>query len=127
MHVQTIIEAGWVMPMAPKGAILEHHSVLIDEGKIVGIVPTPQAKDIEANERISLPDHIVLPGMVNAHTHAPMHLLRGMGADLALMDWLQTKIWPAEGKLMSHEFCYEGSLIAGAEMIESGITCASEL
>lgn len=126
MHVQTIIEAGWVMPMAPKGAILEHHSVLIDEGKIVGIVPTPQAKDIEANERISLPDHIVLPGMVNAHTHAPMHLLRGMGADLALMDWLQTKIWPAEGKLMSHEFCYEGSLIAGAEMIESGITCASD-
>ena len=126
MHVQTIIEAGWVMPMAPKGAILEQHSVLIDEGKIVGIVPTPQAKDIEANERISLPDHIVLPGMVNAHTHAPMHLLRGMGADLALMDWLQTKIWPAEGKLMSHEFCYEGSLIAGAEMIESGITCASD-
>ena len=126
MHVQTIIEAGWVMPMAPKGALLSHHSILIDEGKIVAIVPSQEAKNCEAEEVVELPDHIVLPGLVNAHTHAPMHLLRGMGADLPLMDWLQTKIWPAEGKLMSHEFCYEGSLIAAAEMLESGITCASD-
>lgn len=126
MHVQTIIEAGWVMPMAPKGLLLANHSVLVDEGKIVAVVPTSETVDIESSETVKLPDHIVLPGLVNAHTHAPMHLLRGMGADLALMDWLQTKIWPAEGKLMSHEFCYEGSLIAGAEMIESGITCASD-
>lgn len=126
MHVQTIIEAGWIMPMAPKGALLTNHSILIDGGKIVAVVPTSEVANIESSEIISLPDHIVLPGLVNAHTHAPMHLLRGMGADLALMDWLQTKIWPAEGKLMSPEFCYEGSLIAGSEMIESGITCASD-
>lgn len=126
MHVHTIIEAGWVMPMAPKGALLTRHSVLIDEGKIVAVVPTEETQGIEAKEIVRLPDHIVLPGFVNAHTHAPMHLLRGMGADLPLMDWLQTKIWPAEGKLMSPEFCYEGSLIAGAEMVESGITCASD-
>ena len=126
MHVQTIIEAGWVMPMNPKGVVLPHHSVLINEGKIVSVVPSAETESIQANEVIRLPDHIVLPGFVNAHTHAPMHLLRGMGADLPLMDWLQTKIWPAEGKLMSPEFCYEGSLIAGAEMLESGITCASD-
>ena len=126
MHVQTIIEAGWVMPMNPKGVVLPQHSVLINEGKIVSVVPSAETKGIEADEVIRLPDHIVLPGFVNAHTHAPMHLLRGMGADLPLMDWLQTKIWPAEGKLMSPAFCYEGSLIAGAEMLESGITCASD-
>lgn len=126
MHVQTIIEAGWVMPMNPKGVVLPHHSVLINEGKIVSVVPSAETEGIEADEVIRLPDHIVLPGFVNAHTHAPMHLLRGMGADLPLMDWLQTKIWPAEGKLMGPAFCYEGSLIAGAEMLESGITCASD-
>ena len=126
MHVQTVIEAGWVMPMNPKGVVLRQHSVLINEGKIVSVVPSAETEGIEADEVIRLPDHIVLPGFVNAHTHAPMHLLRGMGADLPLMDWLQTKIWPAEGKLMSPAFCYEGSLIAGAEMLESGITCASD-
>ena len=126
MHVQTVIEAGWVMPMNHKGVVLPQHSVLINEGKIVSVVPSAETEGIEADEVIRLPDHIVLPGFVNAHTHAPMHLLRGMGADLPLMDWLQTKIWPAEGKLMSPAFCYEGSLIAGAEMLESGITCASD-
>jgi 5-methylthioadenosine/S-adenosylhomocysteine deaminase len=126
MHVQTIIEAGWIMPMVPKGVILERHSLLMNDGKVVALIPSNQTNDVEADEVIRLPQHIILPGMVNAHTHAPMHLLRGMGADLPLMDWLQTKIWPAEGKLMSHEFCYEGSLIAGAEMLESGITCASD-
>lgn len=126
MHVQTIIEAGWIMPMVPKGVILERHSLLMNDGKVVALIPSEQTNDIEADEVVRLPQHIILPGMVNAHTHAPMHLLRGMGADLPLMDWLQTKIWPAEGKLMSHEFCYEGSLIAGAEMLESGITCASD-
>ena len=126
MHVQTIIAAGWIMPMVPKGVILERHSLLINNGKVVALIPSNQTNDVEADEVIRLPQHIILPGMVNAHTHAPMHLLRGMGADLPLMDWLQTKIWPAEGKLMSHEFCYEGSLIAGAEMLESGITCASD-
>ena len=126
MRVQTIIEAGWVMPMTDKETVLPHHSVLINDGKIVGVVPTEEAGAIQADEIVRLPDHIILPGFVNAHTHAPMHLLRGMGADLPLMDWLQTKIWPAEGKLMSPEFCYEGSLVAGAEMIESGITCASD-
>lgn len=126
MHVQTIIHADWVMPMAPKGLVLPKHSLLIENGKIIGVVPTGETQGLEADEVYDLPEHIVLPGFVNAHTHAPMHLLRGMGADLPLMDWLQTKIWPAEGKLMSPEFCYEGSLIAAAEMLESGITCASD-
>lgn len=126
MRVQTLIHAGWVMPMAPKGAVLAQHSVLIDEGKIVAVVPTAETVDIEAQTVYNLPNQIVLPGLINAHSHAPMNILRGMGADLPLMDWLTTKIWPAEGKLMSPEFCYEGSLLAGEEMLRSGITCTND-
>ncbi len=126
MRVQTLIHAGWVMPMAPKGAVLAQHSVLIDDGKIVAIVPTAETADVEAQTVYNLPNQIVLPGLVNAHSHAPMNILRGMGADLPLMDWLTTKIWPAEGKLMSPEFCYEGSLLAGEEMLRSGITCTND-
>ena len=126
MHVSTLIHAGAVMPMAPVNSVFTHHSVLIDNGKVVAVLPTQDCSTITADEVYELPNHIVLPGFVNAHTHAPMNLLRGMGADLSLMDWLQTKIWPAEGKLMSPEFCYEGSLLAAEEMIRSGITCASD-
>ena len=126
MHIHTLIHAGWVMPMAPKGVVLEHHSVLIDDGKIVAVVPTSETSNIEAQNTFDLTHHIVLPGLVNAHSHAPMNLLRGMGADLPLMDWLTTKIWPAEGNLMSPQFCYEGSLLAGEEMLRSGITCTND-
>lgn len=126
MRVQTLIHAGWVMPMAPKGAVLAQHSVLIDEGKVVAVVPTAETADVEAQTVYNLPNQIVLPGLINAHSHAPMNILRGMGADLPLMDWLTTKIWPAEGKLMSPEFCYEGSLLAGEEMLRSGITCTND-
>ncbi len=126
MRVETMIHAGWVMPMAPKGAVLAHHSVLINDGKVVAVVPTAETVDVQAQNVYDLPNQIVLPGLVNAHSHAPMNLLRGMGADLPLMDWLTTKIWPAEGKLMSPEFCYEGSLLAGEEMLRSGITCTND-
>ena len=126
MRVQTLLHAGWVMPMAPKGAVLAQHSGLIDEGKVVAVVPTAETADVEAQTVYNLPNQIVLPGLINAHSHAPMNILRGMGADLPLMDWLTTKIWPAEGKLMSPEFCYEGSLLAGEEMLRSGITCTND-
>ena len=68
-----------------------------------------------------------MPGLINLHTHAAMNLLRGRGADLPLMDWLTKEIWPAEGRLMSAEFVHDGSLIAGVEMIRSGVTCCSDL
>lgn len=126
MHIKTLIKASWIVPMEPKGVVLADHCIAIDEGKIVAILPQNELADITADEVFDLEGHIVFPGMVNAHSHVPMNLLRGMGADLSLMDWLQTKIWPAEGKLMSPEFCYEGALLAGQEMIQSGITCTND-
>ena len=126
MHVQTMIRAGHVMPMTEDRAVLSNQAVLINDGRIVAILDPAQCADVTADVVYELPDHIVLPGFVNAHTHAPMNLLRGLGADLPLMQWLQTKIWPAEGKLMGPAFCHDGALLAGEEMINSGVTCASD-
>lgn len=126
MHVQTMIRAGHVMPMTEDRAVLSNQAILINDGRIVAILDPAQCADVTADVVYELPDHIVLPGFVNAHTHAPMNLLRGLGADLPLMQWLQTKIWPAEGKLMSPAFCHDGALLAGEEMINSGVTCASD-
>ena len=126
MHVQTMIHAGYVMPMTENRVVLTNQAILINEGRITAIIDPAQCADVTANVVYDLPDHIVLPGFVNAHTHAPMNLLRGLGADLPLMQWLQTKIWPAEGKLMSPAFCHDGALLAGEEMLASGVTCAND-
>lgn len=114
------------MPMTENRVVLTNQAILINEGRITAIIDPAQCADVTANVVYDLPDHIVLPGFVNAHTHAPMNLLRGLGADLPLMQWLQTKIWPAEGKLMSPAFCHDGALLAGEEMLASGVTCAND-
>lgn len=126
MQVQTLIHCRWLLPIAPVNTTLENISVAIDDGKIVAVCNRSEAQNIQATETYELNDHVLMPGLVNAHSHAPMNLLRGMGADLSLMDWLQTKIWPAEGKLMSPEFAYEGAALAAEEMLLSGITCTND-
>lgn len=127
ISVDTLIDARWIIPMAPKGLTLENHSIAIQNGRIVDILATNDAHQrYQATRVISLPNHALLPGFVNLHSHAAMNLLRGMGADLPLMNWLTEKIWPAEGKLMSPRFVYDGSYVAGLEMISGGITCTSD-
>lgn len=126
-HADTIIEARWVLPIAPQGVILENHSIIVHEGKIAALLPTAEARlNYEATDVVSLPESLVMPGFVNLHSHAAMNLVRGLGADLPLMDWLTTKIWPVEGKLMSPEFVREGAYIAGLEMAASGVTTTSD-
>ncbi len=127
MQVDTIIEARWVIPIVPKNTTLEHHAVVVHAGRILDVLPTALArKQYEPAERITLESSVVMPGLVNLHSHAAMNLLRGLGPDLALMDWLNKAIWPVEGKLMSHDFVRDGSYMAGLEMAESGITCTSD-
>ena len=125
--VDTIIEARWVLPIVPKGVILENQSVIVKGGNIAAILPTAEARtQYEADDVVSLPESLVMPGFVNLHSHAAMNLVRGLGADLPLMDWLTTKIWPAEGKLMSPSFVHDGAYMAGLEMAASGITTTSD-
>lgn len=121
LNADTIIEARWVIPVAPKGVILENTSVVIADGRIIDLLPISEARTkYSAPEVVSLPESALLPGFVNLHSHAAMNLVRGLGADLPLMDWLTKKIWPAEGKLMSPEFVREGSWLAGLEMAAGG-------
>lgn len=124
----TIINARWVIPVEPEGLVLEHHAVIIRDGRIVDLSPQPEAKRrYRASCVRELPDHALLPGLVNAHTHAAMSLLRGLADDLALPIWLREHIWPAEQVHVSAEFVQEGSELAVAEMLRGGITCFNDM
>jgi 5-methylthioadenosine/S-adenosylhomocysteine deaminase len=126
--VDLLVSARWVIPVEPAAAVLADHSVAIAGGKIVAVVPTDEAAErYRASERVSLDQHVLMPGLVNLHTHAAMTLLRGLADDLPLMDWLKDHIWPAETRHVSSEFVYDGTLLACAEMLRGGVTCFSEM
>ena len=125
--VDLLIEARWVVPVVPHGAVLTGHAVAVDAGRIVGILPQDQAhRTYAARERVSLGEHALIPGLVNAHTHNPMTLLRGLADDLPLMTWLRDHIWPAEAKVIGPEFVRDGVELAIAEMLRGGTTCCNE-
>ena len=92
------------------------------------MLPTPEAeRSFEAAERVDLPNHALIPGLVNLHTHAAMTLMRGLADDLPLMAWLRDHVWPAETRHVSPEFVYDGTLLACAEMLRGGVTCFNEM
>lgn len=126
-NVDLLIEARWIAPVQPN-TLLHHHSIAIREGRIVAVLPTDEAlARFNTCQRITLSNHIVIPGLINLHTHAAMSLMRGFADDLPLMEWLQTRIWPAEGAHVSPQFVRDGSLLACAEMLKGGITCFNDM
>jgi 5-methylthioadenosine/S-adenosylhomocysteine deaminase len=127
-QADTLIEARWIVPVEPAGAVLESHAVALRGSDIVGIGPTADiAARFRADKRVKLDEHVLIPGLVNLHTHAPMALMRGLADDLALMDWLRNHIWPAETQLVSPAFVRDGTLLACAEMLRGGITCFGDM
>jgi 5-methylthioadenosine/S-adenosylhomocysteine deaminase len=125
--VDLCIEARWVVPVQPHGVVLEDHTVVVDKDRIVALLPTAQARSAYApRERSELGEHVLIPGLINTHTHNPMTLLRGLADDLPLMVWLQQHIWPAEAKVIGPEFVRDGVELAVAEMLRGGTTCANE-
>ncbi len=122
--------ARWVVPVAPAQQVLEDHAVLISGGRISHILPATEAEAWLSSEALEsavhLRHHALIPGLVNAHGHAAMSLLRGIGDDMPLKAWLEEKIWPLEGKLADAEFVEAGTRLAAAEMILSGTTCFSD-
>lgn len=125
--VDLLIEARWIVPVEPGDQVLEHHAVAIDAGRIVAIMPSSQADAVYApRERVVLGEHVLIPGLINTHTHNPMTLMRGLADDLPLMVWLQQHIWPVEAKVMGPEFVRDGVELAIAEMLRGGTTCANE-
>ena len=122
-----LVEAGWIVPVEPRGVVLEGHALVVDEGRIVALLPVAEAHARFApRERVSRPDAVLIPGLVNAHTHNPMTLMRGVADDLPLMPWLQEHIWPVEAAVMSPAFIADGCELAVAEMLRGGTTCCNE-
>ena len=108
--------------------MLENHAVALRDGKIEAVLPAAQAAArFPAYEELVLKDHVLIPGLVNAHTHAAMSLMRGLADDLPLMRWLQEHIWPAEAKHASPQFVRDGTLLACAEMLRGGVTCFNDM
>jgi 5-methylthioadenosine/S-adenosylhomocysteine deaminase len=126
--IDLLIEASWVIPVEPDRTVLHDHAIAVRDGRIVAIEPIESAReDYRASETVALDGHAVIPGLVNLHTHAAMTLLRGIADDLSLMDWLSNHIWPAEGKHVSAQFVHDGTLLACAEMLKSGVTCFNDM
>ncbi|GAB2514099.1 TRZ/ATZ family hydrolase [Lysobacter humi (ex Lee et al. 2017)] len=126
-HCDLLIEAGWVVPVEPRGVVLEDHAVAIRGDAIVAIGPRAALRErFDAREAVSRPSSALVPGLVNSHTHNPMTLLRGIADDLPLMEWLQGHIWPVEGAVIGPEFVRDGVTLAIAEMLRGGTTCANE-
>lgn len=122
-----LIEAGFVVPVVPHGVVLEHHAVAVTGGRIVAILPVAEARQrFLPRETVSRPDAALIPGLVNAHTHNPMTLLRGVADDLPLKVWLQEHIWPIEGAVIGPDFVADGITLAIAEMLRGGTTCVNE-
>ncbi len=123
-----IICPEWIAPVAPGPEVLTQHAVLVEDGLIAGVLPADQAQALHPQAAcVALPGHLLIPGLVNLHTHASMSLLRGVGDDLPLQAWLEQRIWPLEGRLMSPEFVYDGAVLACAEMALGGITCFNDM
>ncbi|WP_300436328.1 TRZ/ATZ family hydrolase [Zoogloea sp.] len=126
--VDLLIEARWIIPVEPDDTTLEHHAIAVERGKIVAILPLADARArFTAAKTVSLPEHILIPGLINLHCHAAMTLMRGLADDLPLMRWLQEAIWPTEARHASHAFVRDGSLLAGAEMLRGGITTCNDM
>jgi 5-methylthioadenosine/S-adenosylhomocysteine deaminase len=126
--VDTLICARWVLPVEPDGAPLADHAVAIRAGRIVAVLPRHEARArFEPAELIERTQHALLPGFVNAHTHAAMALLRGRAENLPLAPWLQESIAPIERRWADPEYVRDGTELAIAELQRSGTTCFADM
>jgi 5-methylthioadenosine/S-adenosylhomocysteine deaminase len=123
-----LIEARWVLPMAPVNTVLADHAVVVTSGRIVALGPVAQMNArFEPRERVVRRDHALLPGFVNAHTRAAMTLFRGLPVRGPRGRWLRDTVHVAEQRCMSPDFIREGTQLAIAEMLRAGITSFADM
>ncbi|MEM6301439.1 MAG: TRZ/ATZ family hydrolase [Pseudomonadota bacterium] len=122
-----VIQPRYLVPIEPLGVAWEGKAVAVREGQIAAILDLAELGEWEWDECFDLSDHALLPGLVNAHGHSPMTLLRGFADDLALQPWLENHIWPAEAAHVDEDFVRDGSRLAIAEMLLSGTSCFSDM
>lgn len=127
-NADLVVSAGHVLPIAPDNVVLHDAAIavasdtIIDVGDRNGVL----ARHPGATHR-NLPHHVLLPGLVNAHGHLAMTLLRGLGEGQSLEAWLQETIWPLEGRWVDEDFVADGTLLAMVEMLASGTTTGSDM
>ena len=125
--IDLLIEPSWIAAVDPD-VVLKNHSVAVDAGRIIAVLPSGEARNrFNPAKHVCLEDHILIPGLVNLHTHAAMSLMRGLADDLPLMEWLQKHIWPAESANLSPQLVYDGTRLACAEMLLGGVTCFNDM
>lgn len=123
-----LIHARYTVPVRPKNVVYEDYCVAIEDDVIKDVLPLAKARLAWPHaEMIELADHVLIPGSINAHTHAPMTLLRGYADDMELHVWLQEHIWPAEREFVGPEFVADGTRLAIAEMLRAGTTCFNDM
>ncbi|MBI3376463.1 MAG: TRZ/ATZ family hydrolase [Betaproteobacteria bacterium] len=124
----TLIRPRWIIPVEPAGTVLRAHAVALCDGRIEALLPAIEAeRRFPAALRVDLAEHVLIPGLINTHTHAATTLMRGLADDLPLMRWLQDYIWPTEARHLCYEFVRDGTLLACAEMLRGGITCFNDM
>lgn len=126
--IDALICPRWTIAVAPDVTAEEALCVAIRDGRILELLPREQAlaryAPADVHER---PDHVLMPGLVNAHTHAAMSLMRGFADDLSLQAWLREKVWPTEMRFATPEYVTDGVRLAVAEMLRGGITCFADM
>jgi 5-methylthioadenosine/S-adenosylhomocysteine deaminase len=126
--IDLLIHARWIIPVEPARQLLEDYAIAIHDGEILALLPQQQAEQsYRASRTLRLARHVLLPGLINAHGHAAMTLLRGFADDKPLDEWLNKHIWPAEQQWVDADFVRDGTELAIAEMIRSGTTCFSDM
>jgi len=121
------IDGAWLVPgngLPP----LADAAVAIHEGRILAAASREQIDaEFAAVEQVSLPDHLLAPGLINSHGHLAMNLLRGAAEDLPLQAWLRDHVWPLEGRFVDSSFVRDGVRLAMLEMLRAGVTCFSDM
>ena len=126
----TIIKPRWILTVNEQFDLLTDSALVIEDDIIKSIHPVNELHTVEGLDEaktVILDNHILMPGLINTHTHAAMSLLRGIADDLPLMDWLNNHIWPAESKWIDRQFIQDGVKLCVAEMIRSGTTCLNDM
>jgi 5-methylthioadenosine/S-adenosylhomocysteine deaminase len=129
-HRYQIIQPDWTVTVNAEFEVLRDFAVVVEDNRIQMLIANDAVTELPCYsqaEIIRLPDCVLMPGLVNAHTHASMSLFRGLADDLPLMEWLTDHIWPAEARWVDPEFTVDGFRLAAAEMIRSGTTCLSDM
>lgn len=124
----TLLKARWVVSMAPGSEVLNEHALVMEGERIAAILPWAEAEARYPNAaKVELGSHVLIPGLINGHTHSAMSLLRGVADDVPLMDWLNNHIWPLEKKWVSEDWTYQGSLLSAAEALRGGVTYLNDM